>query len=232
MAAQITELIDKLDGFELVRDQIAAILALESANQVALAQSAGKDAEQWCLRVYVERFTAWQQFLGAPDEQVEDTSPIVNVWFDSETFDGKRSNTFEQQHATGVFNIDCYGYGVTQLHGNGHTSSDEAAAKAVQRAVRLVRNIIMSAQYTYLGFARGANQLVSRRWPRSVTSFQPEQDNQLVQDVQGARIALEVDFQEYAPQVAGEVMTLLSTEVQRAKDGKVLISADFEHPES
>jgi hypothetical protein len=43
MAAQITELIDKVDNLEIVGDLIAAILVVELANQQALATTAGKD---------------------------------------------------------------------------------------------------------------------------------------------------------------------------------------------
>ena len=46
-------LIDKLDTFEIVRDEIAAILATEIASQEALA--AGEpDPTLWRLRVFLE----------------------------------------------------------------------------------------------------------------------------------------------------------------------------------
>jgi len=45
LVAQIQELIDKVDTSELVRDQIAAILAVEVTNQVQLAESASRNPE-------------------------------------------------------------------------------------------------------------------------------------------------------------------------------------------
>ena len=60
----IPDLIDKEDTFEIVRNQIALILANESASQVALATTAGKpDPNLWALKVYTERSNPWEQAL-------------------------------------------------------------------------------------------------------------------------------------------------------------------------
>ena len=59
----IAELIDKQDNSEIVRDQIAAILATEVANQQALATADGKDPADYKLRIYTERSNPWEAFL-------------------------------------------------------------------------------------------------------------------------------------------------------------------------
>ena len=144
----ISELIDKQDSFEIVRDQIAAILKLESANQQVLADTAGKNPADWDMRVFVERSNPWEQFL---DEESKDRSPLINVWFDTSTFPQGRGNTVERQNSESIFNIDCYGYGrSTDNPEGGHEPGDLLAALEAQKAVRLARNIIMAAEYTYL----------------------------------------------------------------------------------
>jgi hypothetical protein len=189
----IQTLIDKQDNFEVIRDQIAAILVLESNNQQALAVSEGKDSNLWKLRVFNERYNPWEQFLNTNT----DRSPLVNVWYDTSNFDGSASNIVERQKAEAIYNIDCFGYGISSDDGaTGHNPGDREAAFEVQRALRLVRNILMSSTYTYLGL-RG---LVWQRWPQSISVFQPNLDAQQVQKIVGARLELRVMFNEFSPQ--------------------------------
>ena len=179
----IQELIDKQDNFEIIRDQIAAILKTESVSQMEKAESAAKDPNLWKLRIYTERSNPWEQFTG----EVADTSPLVNVWFDNETFDERASNTHQRQKTEGIFNIDCYGMGISSDEpGAGHKPGDKEAALEVQRAIRLVRNILMSSTYTYLGL-RGT---VWQRWPQAISVFQPQENERPVEHVVGSRIAL------------------------------------------
>ena len=85
-------LIDKQDNFEVIRDQIAAVLVAETANQMQLATNAAKDPQGWKLRVFTERSNPWEQWLnGATDK-----SPLVNVWYDNSNFDQKASNISER----------------------------------------------------------------------------------------------------------------------------------------
>ena len=72
-------LIDRQDTFEIIRDQIAALLATEISNQQALASAAGKDPDLWKLRIYLERMNAWEAWLN----DQSDLSPLVNIWFAS-----------------------------------------------------------------------------------------------------------------------------------------------------
>lgn len=219
----IDTLIDKQDNFEIIRDQIAAILTLEVASQMALATGAGKDPDDWKLRIFTERSNPWENFLN--DDT--DRSPLVNIWFDNSNFDAKSSNIMERQKSTGTYNLDCYGYGVSSdLLAGGHTPGDREAALEVQRGIRLVRNILMAAEYTYLGL-RG---LVWSRWPRSITVFQPQIDNRSIQNIVGARIAFEVGFNELSPQIQPETLELLSVLVERLEDSGELVTLDYTYP--
>lgn len=217
----IAELIDKQDSFEIIRDQIAAILATESASQQAKATAAGKDPDDYKLRVYLERSNPWEVFL---NEQ-KDRSPLINVWYDNSNFDDRASNTIERQKSESFFNIDCFGFGVSQdVAGGGHQAGDKEAALEVQRAVRLVRNILMAGTYTYLGL-RG---LVWSRWPQSVTVFQPQIESRNVLQIVGARLSFRVVFNEFSPQVPAVTLELISAKVSRAEDGQVVINADYD----
>jgi hypothetical protein len=220
---QILALIDKLDGFEVVRDQIAAILVCESANQVALATTAGKpDPTKWALRVFTERSDPWE-ILQKEENPTSDGIPVVNVWYDNSQFDASASNIVERQRANGTFNVDVYAVGVASTDGGtGHIAGDEDAARGLHAAIRMVRNILMAGAYTYLGLPRGT---VGKRWLQSVTSFQPSTDGVRVENIHAARLSFQIDFNELSPQVQGQPVTTLSLSVRRdTVTGEVLFA--------
>ncbi len=229
MPAQIPDLIDKVDTFEIIRDELAAILLTESAEQVALATAAtDKNPNHWRLRIFSERTNPWEEFQdpAATDDETPApfVAPIVNVSFADESYDYGASNTVERQKATATYNIDCYGYGVAEddLDG-GHRPGDAQAALECHRAVRLVRNILMSGPYTYLGL-RGT---VWRRSIQTITAFRPAGDEQAVQQVAAARLTVQVEFNEFAPQYRGAPLELISLTVKRAETGEIYLTADY-----
>jgi hypothetical protein len=217
----IDSLIDKTDSFEQVRDQIAAILAYETVSQQALAVTAGKDPKLWKLRVFLERSNAFEQFLNSP---IADVSPIVNVWFDNSTYDMKSSNYLERQTSETIYNIDCYGYGEAKDDGStGHIPGDLTAALELQRAIRLVRNILMAANYAYLAL----DGLVGSRWINSIIAFQPDIAAVSERKVHAARIAFKVGFNEFSPQITPETLEYISADVKRTADGEIVAEADY-----
>lgn len=221
----IAALIDKKDTVEIVRDQIAAILTLEVASQMALATNAGKNPNDFKLRIFSERTNPWEQFLNHEDG--DDDSPLVNVWWDNSNFDMKASNIVERQKSEAVYNIDCYGFAVSKDNpGGGHDPGDQEAAFEAHRAIRLVRNILMAAEYTYLDL-RGT---VWRRWTQAITIFQQQQDSNTMQQIVGARLAFRVEFSEFSPQIPTEILELLSVKVRRTEDGEIVIDADYSYP--
>lgn len=219
----ITTLIDKQDNVEVIRDQVAAILALEAASQVALATAAAKpDPSLWALRVYQERATPWENF----PPHGSDKTPVINVWWETSSFEKSSSNVMERQKALATINIDCYGFGESKSDGGaGQIVGDQNAAENTQRAVRLARNILLASEYTYLGL-RG---VVWGRWVENITIFQPLQNNETVEHVVGARIRLNVEFNEFAPQYVAETLDLLSIDVKRAEDGLIVVEADYDY---
>lgn len=221
----ITTLIDKQDSSEIVRDKITAILAIESVGQVALAV-AEPDPDDWKLRVFLERANPWEQFRDF-DDGVTDASPLVNVSFADETFDKSKSDIFEKQKADASFNLDVYGVSVSSDDpGGGHKPGDREAAIEVQRAMKLVRNIIMSAVY----FRLDLQGLVWDRWPQSITMFQPEFEDPSIQHVRAARFVLDVGFHELSPQIEMETLEQLTTTVRRTFDGEIIAETDVRYP--
>lgn len=217
-------LIDKLDEFEVVRDQIAAILVNEVANQKLLAAAASQDPALWDLKVYSERSNPWERWI---DPDNSDDVPIVNVRYDDTTFVPGGSNIMERQKGEATYHIDVFARGAAADDelGPGHQPGDLAAALTCHRALRLVRNILMAAENTYLQL----RTRVGRRWIQSVTVFQPQIDNRAVEQVVGARITLRVDINEFSPQTQPETLELLSATVRRTEDGQIVLVAEYDY---
>lgn len=221
----IEGLIDKSDNFELIRDQIAGILVSESASQMALAEAAGENPAYWNLEVYLERSNPWEKWL---DPDCTDQYPIVNIWYNDTNFEKSRSDMHYRQAGTGVINIDCLGSGIAynELY-SGHMPGDLVATKEAHRAARLVRNILVAAEYRFLGM----QGTVWGRWIRSIQMFQPTGEPN-AHKVVGARLTLEVDFNEFSPQYTeGDTLQYLAIEITKQSDGRVLLSADYDYEE-
>jgi len=181
--------------------------------------------ENWRLRIFSERSNPWAEYEAAEDEDL-DTTPLVNVALDAGTYDPSKSDLFRRQHAVMTYNVDCYGCGRSTELPSGHEPGDALAGLAAQRAVRLVRNILMSAPWSYLGL-RG---LVARVWPSQLDIFQPQIDQRPVQHIVGARLALEVQFNEFSPQYVPEILEGISLEVRRnSVTGQLLLAGQFEY---
>ena len=227
MPKLISILIDKQDNFEIIRDQIAAILVTESNNQEQLAISAGKESILWSLDVYTERSTPWEKWINVSGNEVPaaDAVPIVNVGFDNLTNDKAASNVVKRQKADAVYNVDVYGLGISANDDIGHTPGDYKAALESQRAARLVRNILMSSTYTYLGL----QGIVWTRWLDSLTTFRSEPNGRQMERIVGTRLAFGVSFNEFSPQYVPKDLDVLTATVKRADDGKILLVTEFDY---
>jgi hypothetical protein len=240
MPALLTQLIDKVDNSERIRDQIAAILAIESADQQLKAAAAGKDSRLWKLRVFVARSNAWELFQNPPDasdpdaEATYDSTPIVNVSFDQETFDKSKGDQHERQAADGTYFIDCFGLGISadDPNGLGHFAGDELAELEAHRAARLVRNITMAAEYITLGFPKKPNAVIWNRWVQSIQISPVPASERIAQHICGARVSLSVTFNEFSPQIEGAPLELISTSFKRADTGELFSPPTSRFPRS
>lgn len=214
-------LIDKQDTVEIVRDQIAAILASESENQQALAASGGEDPAQWTFRTFIERSNPWSDFLNATTPQ----PPVINVTLENTNYDMALSTIVGEFTGTSaMFNIDCYGHGMSADEvGEGHTVGDLMGSLEAQRAARFVRNVFASAHYTYLGMRK----TVHRRWLEGLTIMQPTLEGRELQQIVAARLAFRVEFNEFAPQHTGETLELISATIKRKSTGEIYFVGDY-----
>jgi hypothetical protein len=220
--ATLDALINKQDTFEIVRDQIASILALEVANQKTLASSLSEDPELWDLEIYSERANFWEKFLNEQTDQV----PIVNIVFNSLNVDESSSTRSGTITANGVYNIYVYAHGLSSDNETGgHNPGDRLAAYTLHRAIRLVRNILMASQNTYLQL----RPLVSERQLDSIEIFDPAFNENPIQNVVAGRLALRVRFNEFSPQETPVDLELLSVDVKRTEDGQIVAEADYDY---
>ena len=216
----ISQIINKRDSFEIVRDKIAAILKTNIENQHVLYVTEGLDPSPWDIRVFSERNNPWEEFQYSEGA----SAPIVNVWFDSSDLDDSGSSSVNDQKTNATYNVDVYACGVSVETSEGHSSGDESSAIALHAAIRNVRNILMSGYYTYLDL-RGVV------WGRKVTSvniFQPAADDATMQNIIGARISFRVTFTETAPQVEGAPLELIAVQVKRAENGEILLQMEYQ----
>lgn len=223
----IDTLIDKQDTFEIVRDKIAAILATEVSNQMVLASGEGKEPALWNLRIFTERFNPFEEWLNPIEDGIiviDDPTPIINIWFDNAVLDAAASDRVERQKTNGTYNIDIYGLGVAEKTAEGFTASDYLASIESHRATRLVRNILMAAEYTYLDM-RGT---VWGRWIDSINSFYPELNGRQGQRIVGTRIKFNVQFNEFAPQITPNDLESVFAAVKRNLDGQVIFEAEYD----
>jgi hypothetical protein len=182
------------------------------------------DPNQWKLRVFIGRSNPIASYQSGPDQDSADAVPIIHIWPDDETFEPGKSNVVERQTASGVFAIDCYGYGKSTATSTGHTPGDLKAFEEAARAKRLVRKILMASYYTYLDL----RPIVGKRFPESVKYFQPEIEDRPATHVMAARLSLRVDFDEFSPQVSGQTIATITHQTIRESTGEVLL--DLEYP--
>ncbi len=214
MAALITTLIDKDDTNQIVRDKIAVILALEIANQRALAVLASKpNPDDWFFNVFIERSRPWE--IETENDGTEGGQlPLVNVFYDNDVFDNKNSNVVEKQRTKGTFFVDCYGFKSRTAVDAG----DELSSYEADRIAKLVRNILMAAVYTYLDL----RTLVTKRYITRREKFQPDIRQDGFENIVGARITIEVEYDETSPQAVADDLEEIFSEVKLSETGQVL----------
>ncbi|MBQ6782301.1 MAG: hypothetical protein IJP62_13910 [Treponema sp.] len=179
-----SELQSEPDNIEIIRDQIAALLAIDLNKQHEIAMNTlDPNDGDYDVAVYVEN--------DDPLQYVDDATPganpfpCVNVSLDS-CDDDKGTASVNRQCWTAQFYIDCYA--------TGNTASDEdfgtkAALKAWKTA-RLVRRILRAEPNTYLRL-RGVVGKVGFKFQ----SGEPNNPRGAIR-VKMVRITLSVDYVE------------------------------------
>lgn len=183
LTPQITELIYEPDNIEKLRDHIAVIIKAETQNQYALAlEKKVSDAEDFNFRVFIENARPYDT-EGEPPK-----TPLVNTMLQKAVpMDGNARMGPQKEKAN--FIIDCIAFG----NDGGEKWTGKVAAARAWKTARIIRRILMSEQYTYLGL-RG---MVGARYIASIESGVPDNGGDAF-TVVTARITLEVQFVECA----------------------------------
>lgn len=221
-------LIDKYDTFEIVDTQIAAILASETVNQQALATAAGEDPDLWKFDVYSEKMNPYEAF-----QDNQEATPIVNVWYDTSNFAEGMGDIVSRQQDQATYNIDCYAaVPASDNAAGGHNPVDQSSVLELHRIVRLVRNIIMHPDNTYLQLSQTVGtkkqNIVTKRWIQSKQIYQPQIGDRPVQGVIACRLTLSATFNETPVTETFVTLEEVGITVKRAEDGKIILLADFD----
>lgn len=214
-------LITEPDMFEKVRERILLILLTERDDQKQQAAAQSLDPALWDFKLYEERSMPWGAYL----EQGADLTPIVNVWFDADSFDESATTRAETQKCNATYNIDIYGAAKNELTVQGQEPADRSAALEAQRVARLVRSILMASQYTYLNYPdRDA-------WDRQLSSrqaFQPDINDVSAVKISAMRIRFRVSFNETGPQYQPVPLDQIGVTVLRKETGEVYLNALYD----
>jgi hypothetical protein len=225
--ASINVRLNDPDVTALARDAIAAILLDELTNQQTLAVNDGDPADDWRIDVYLERSNTWDQWVEQRDGS---QFPFVNIHMGDLEYE-RQGSTVDAQRLKVDYHIDLYTFGITRDDpAGGHIPGDRTAAFEALRWQGIIRAILMSAQYTYLGSPRRSAQWCFGRWVASAQPFQPQIQNRSVIHGIATRITLETRLRVREPQWSGEPLDELSVQIKRDGDGKVLFDSEFTYP--
>ncbi|GHU66647.1 hypothetical protein FACS189447_07950 [Spirochaetia bacterium] len=192
---KINILLNNLDNVEIIRNQIAAILQIETENQLALAENAAiEDLRDFKIGVYVEKARPWE-LTGS----TEATSPfpLINVLLNDVKQDMNPGSPVNEKKYIATFFIDCYGCGNIGSDGN----DDTLATIRAWKTARIVRNILNSGFYTYLGL-RGT---VRKREITEIKTGAPSNMPESALAITTCRVSFTVDYSEKSPQAGGEI---------------------------
>lgn len=201
MSAVINERLDKPDTIELVREQVAAILYQEMANQYTMAvEDEDPVADDYLTTVFVEN--------DEPLNFVESDNPLfplINVSIDQEQRASTDSSaSVNYRKSKGTILIDCYQTGNL----DGKFAGRKATIKAWKLA-RCARAILESDEYTYLklrGLVTGHE--VARR-----QAFVPDMQNSALKVVV-VRLELEVTYDQASPVTTGPDLEIITIKIE------------------
>ncbi len=146
MSSKIDVLFNEPDHVEIIRDTIAVILSAEFEKQYELACDKNlEDAEDFNVKVYLED----DRPFALPEGDNESVFPFVNVTLNDTHQIGKSGGIADKKKYEASFYIDCYACGNFE----GASKQDSVNANILSwKIARVVRNILMSGHYAYLGY--------------------------------------------------------------------------------
>jgi hypothetical protein len=192
--SKINYLLSELDNIEIIRNQIAAILRIETENQLALAEKEeAEDTRDYKISVYAERARPWDS---TADTENKSPFPLINVLlYETKQMEHPGSAMGEKKY-TGTCFIDCYGCGnINNINGN----DDSLGTIRAWKTARIARNVLMSSFYTYLGM-RG---IVKKREILKMATGAPAGMPESAISITVCRITFNIEYTEKSPQAGG-----------------------------
>ena len=221
----IPTLIDKLDTFEIVRDQIAGILRTEFISQQALAVTAGKDPLLWAPDIFLERDFPIDKWINEDGTLNANTVPNVTISIENSQRNDRRTSvpTGKQVYEV-TYLIDCLARGVDTETATGHIPADKDAHFNCQATVRLVRNILSATIYRKLELVG----LIDAHPHFSTFEYgQPPVEAILPHmSVWNGRGRFMVTMVEFAPEFVGENLELIHIDI--SDHGGVILSTEID----
>lgn len=208
-----TTLQNEPDSIEIIRDQIAALLAVDFAHQAELAAEAGvKSKRDYDVSVYVENENPLQY---VDDEEPESNPfPCVNVSVDSSGNERGTGSVNKQSMVATIF-LDAYATGNT---GSSEDFGMRAGLKAWKTA-RLCRRILRAEKNTFFRL-RGIVGNVGWKFQ----AFEPDNSQSAIR-VRIVRITLTVPYVEDVEITEGvldwEINGIITDE-----NGKILVGSE------
>jgi hypothetical protein len=188
---QIYELISEPDNVEKIRDHLALIIKGETQNQYAIAQEMGApDADDFNFRVFIENTRPYDTGGEPPIE------PFVNIMLQQAAPLPGNPRMGAQKESAG-FLIDCIAFG----NDGGEEWDEKAASIRAWKTARVIRALLMSEQYLYLGL-RG---VVGARNIVSMETGTPDNDENALTAIT-VRITLDVQFMERSLGTSGPIL--------------------------
>jgi hypothetical protein len=209
----INELLDEKDNAEKIRDMIAGILALELKEQKIVANERQiKDKGDFDIKVFIEHGRPWSLFFDG-----NYFFPLVNVCLQETAPETTPGSTINNVKYIGQYFIDCYGCGNFKNEDEEAAPDDWLSTIRAWKTARIVRNILMSGFYAYLGM----RDIVRKREIKKITTIIPKNLADSAISVTAARILFEVSFFEKSPQAEAGILEGISF-VSR-NDGEVIL---------
>jgi hypothetical protein len=172
MVAKIQAVIGQ-SNFELIRDQIGAVLALEIANQKVLSPALIAPDKIW-----IERFV--------PFDASE--YPAIKILYQHGSID-EGSREILQAHYTHTYFIDV----MFSAKSTADAQGDQLSSVQMQKMLGIIRAILSSPAYSTIGFSRPFNK---RAWVNSIEVFEPMEMQDETNQING-RVEYCIEVPEY-----------------------------------
>lgn len=201
-----------LANFELVRSQIAAILALELSNQSTLLTDAqpwpAEKEEEYSLSLKSIPSKVWEERFKRPQSEEYKDGVVVNVLFAQAPLNDLQ--TVSTQNGDNTYIVEVYSGEREPNTENPSKEGDSLAAIKLQRALAQCRAILMNPNYQRLGFD-DKPYFIGKVSVSNIQISQPDDGNDNSANLIYGRFNVTVKMSETVEQVQGVLSAIGQT---------------------